>query len=1059
MANTASEAVRVTLLKARSPMLRLDVAPFAVIYALLHAYAWTSLAYGTISYETLAGIPVALAAHLLLFLSTRWSVSIRCWVAFRTCEDKEATHALALSSTAALCELKEEAPRGRFFSFQRRIYVQDVSGWRPHAPKTQRPLAELAQCTGLETNEQETTQRKSWGPNAFQIEDPTFSELFEEHYLAPFFVFQVFCCVLWSLDEYWVYSAFTLVMLLLFEATLCVQRLRNLEQLRSMRRPARLLYAYRQKKWRPVMSDDVVPGDVIALSTSQRRKDPIPVPCDCLLLGGSAVVSEAMLTGESVPQRKEGLVDADLTPMLDVDGAHRKHVLFGGTDLLDSQRGESARQSPPNGGVEALVLRTGFETAQGSLMRTILFATEQITGSTETGKFIGVLLIFAVVAALYVLQEGLKDPRRNRFKLGLHCILIITSVVPPELPMELSLAVTNSLQALGRSGIFCTEPFRIQFAGAVDVCCFDKTGTLTSDELTARGVALSSEFIDDKGSLPADTLLVLASCHAVSKGANGLLGDSLEKAQLQFAGVDRPDKVRILKRYGFSSELRRMTCVCTQGASTVVTCKGAPETLKPLLRDVPADYDASYEQHASRGMRVLALASRTVSNQPDDRSTAEADLTFRGFLCLTSPLKPGTSKVIQHLQASGHKCVIITGDNVLTAAHVARSVGILGDDQTWVLTANGESPVWRSGNSVKPFAAAPVSGLCCRGDALASLSELQVAIVASRCSVFARFSPKHKEKIVDALNKRGVTTLMCGDGTNDVGALKRAHVGVSIANAPELEKRLPSTSEDVATMRKTLADAELSLSDQDPSLVRLGDASIASPFTSKRATIECVLAIVCQGRCTLVSMIQIFKILAVLCLVSAYMLSSLYLHGVKQGDAQMTVSGILTAALFFLTSRANPLETLSKKRPPRGVFELKPILSIGLQFAAHLQALFKCLELCAPFASNEKSVPDGAFAPSVLNTAIFLLTSCVQLNTFACNYVGRPFTESLREHKPMLYVLLAGYAVVFLLAAGLVPPLSDYLRLVAPPSSDFRARFLGLLLADSVTVAGLSFVA
>ena len=105
---------------------------------------------------------------------------------------------------------------------------------------------------------------------------------------------------------------------------------------------------------------------------------------------------------------------------------------------------------------------------------------------------------------------------------------------------------------------------------------------------------------------------MLASCHAVSRGANGLLGDSLERAQLQFAGVDRPDKVRVLKRYGFSSELRRMTCVCTQGASTTVVCKGAPEALRPLLRDVPADYDALYEQHASRGMRVLALASRTV---------------------------------------------------------------------------------------------------------------------------------------------------------------------------------------------------------------------------------------------------------------------------------------------------------------------------------------------------------------------------------------------------------------------------------------------------------------
>ena len=148
MAAATSSDVAVTLYKARRPLLRLDVAPFAVIYALLHAYAWASLMNGAISYETLACIPVALAFHLLLFLSTRWSVRVRCWVAFRTCDDKEATHALALSSTASLCELKEEAPRGRFFSFQRRIYVQDDREWRPHAPKTQRPLAELAQCTG-----------------------------------------------------------------------------------------------------------------------------------------------------------------------------------------------------------------------------------------------------------------------------------------------------------------------------------------------------------------------------------------------------------------------------------------------------------------------------------------------------------------------------------------------------------------------------------------------------------------------------------------------------------------------------------------------------------------------------------------------------------------------------------------------------------------------------------------------------------------------------------------------------------------------------------------------
>ena len=99
-------------------------------------------------------------------------------------------------------------------------------------------------------------------------------------------------------------------------------------------------------------------------------------------------------------------------------------------------------------------------------MRKILFATERITGSSaETFYFIGVLVIFAIIAATVVLYHGLQDEKRNKFRLVLHCIMIITSVVPPELPMELSLAVTNSLAALSHSLVYCTEPFRIAFAG------------------------------------------------------------------------------------------------------------------------------------------------------------------------------------------------------------------------------------------------------------------------------------------------------------------------------------------------------------------------------------------------------------------------------------------------------------------------------------------------------------------------------------------------------------------------------------------------------------------
>merc|ERR1719331_1967245 len=122
-------------------------------------------------------------------------------------------------------------------------------------------------------------------------------------------------------------------------------------------------------------------------------------------------------------------------------------------------------------------------------MRKILYAKEKIaSNSYETFYFIGVLLVFAIGASVVVLQNGLEDSSRNKFKLVLHCIMIITSVVPPELPMELSLAVTNSLAALQKHLVFCTEPFRIASAGKLDVLCFDKTGTLTKDKMYLKGI-------------------------------------------------------------------------------------------------------------------------------------------------------------------------------------------------------------------------------------------------------------------------------------------------------------------------------------------------------------------------------------------------------------------------------------------------------------------------------------------------------------------------------------------------------------------------------------------
>lgn len=121
-------------------------------------------------------------------------------------------------------------------------------------------------------------------------------------------------------------------------------------------------------------------------------------------------------------------------------------------------------------------------------MRMILFSSDRVTvENPEVYLYLLVLLVFALIASYKVLTEGLKDVDRSRYKILLRCVMIITSVVPPDLPMQLSLAVNYSIISMIRKNIFCTEPFRIPIAGKVNICCFDKTGTLTKNDLIVKG--------------------------------------------------------------------------------------------------------------------------------------------------------------------------------------------------------------------------------------------------------------------------------------------------------------------------------------------------------------------------------------------------------------------------------------------------------------------------------------------------------------------------------------------------------------------------------------------
>jgi cation-transporting ATPase 13A1 len=1032
---------------------------------------WTFVFSGTI-----------LTAQILTWLTTKWSVHVASSITTSSQKDVRSATLIkvvpiANAGKAEICSLKREIIDGRpttAFVFQKRrfLYNQTTGSFKPLIysldvePKPSLKTFQLSQ--GLTSSSEIKKLQQHYGDNAFDIPIPTFTELFQDHAVAPFFVFQIFCVGLWLLDEYWYYSLFTLFMLVAFESTVVFQRQRTLNEFRAMSIKPYPLYVYRQHKWEEIESDKLLPGDLASVG---RSKDDSGVACDMLLVEGTAIVNEAMLSGESTPVLKESVQLRPSAAPIDPEGLDKNSFLYGGTKVLQVSHGISEEDAPdavpvsasgvpppPDKGAMAIVLKTGFETSQGSLVRTMIFATEHVSANNfEALLFILFLLIFAIAASWYVWEEGVARDRK-RSKLLLDCILIITSVVPPELPMELSLAVNTSLAALSRYAIFCTEPFRIPFAGRVDVACFDKTGTLTGEGLVVDGIAgldlgksgVKAEADGAQSHLarlvetPSETMLVLAAAHALVKLDDGtIVGEPMERATLTDLrwtlgnndiisansppGTDRYS-VQIKRRFQFSSTLKRQSSVATQiyqpkgsnkkQLSSYVAVKGAPETIQRFLVKTPPHYEETYKHFTRNGGRVLALAYKWLSkeneigqNKVNDfkREDVEKDLHFAGFLVLQTPLKDDAIKACQMLNESSHRVVMITGDNPLTAVHVAKQCEIV-DREVLILDApenddSGTTLVWRSIDdkiniSVDPEA--PIdqaiidkNDLCITGYALAQIKDKPAfAQILRYAWVYARVSPRQKEDILVGLKDAGLVTLMCGDGTNDVGALKQAHIGVALLNGSQkdlekiaehgrnsrlrdvyekqvqLMKRfnqptppvppliahlyppgptnpnydmavereaarkaglepppvngstavIPSPTGEKKAAGQSLRDIASSLQqsmledqmdESEPPTIKLGDASVAAPFTSKLANVMAIPNIIRQGRCTLVATIQMYKILALNCLISAYSLSVLYLDGIKFGDGQVTISGMMMSVCFLSISRAKASLSLS----------------------------------------------------------------------------------------------------------------------------------------------------
>ena len=303
--------------------------------------------------------------------------------------------------------------------------------------------------------------------------------------LDPFYIFQLFSVILWFTEDYTLYAALIIILTFLSLVINTYQTKKAFQRLRDMisaPTEVQTLQRTTSSETSPIKlisksTRELVPGDVLVIPTKGME-----LPCDAVLLSGRCVVNESSLTGESIPANKTAIDDALQSDSFYNVNSHKQHTMFNGTNII---------QARPDAGEEcvlALVVRTGFYTLKGNLIRSIIYPKPvHFTFFRDSMKFMLCISVIAIIGFIYTVvifkQQGLSGSDIVKKALDL-----FTIIVPPALPATMSVGLLNALRRLNTKNIFCIDPNRINVCGKVKLVVFDKTGTLTEDHLTVSGV-------------------------------------------------------------------------------------------------------------------------------------------------------------------------------------------------------------------------------------------------------------------------------------------------------------------------------------------------------------------------------------------------------------------------------------------------------------------------------------------------------------------------------------------------------------------------------------------
>lgn len=766
-----------------------------------------------------------------------------------------------------------------------------------------------------------------------------------------------------------------------------------------------LVRVLRDGKLSEVAAKELVPGDVMLLEAG------VQLAADGRLIEESNLqVRESALTGEAQAVEKQ----AELHLPEDTSLGDRLNLVFQGTEIVQ-------------GRAKAIVTGTGMHTELGRIATLLQSVESEPTPLQKRMEQLGNVLVsgslalVALVVGIGVLRAGW-DAFEQLLEVSLS---MAVAVVPEGLPAVITVTLALGTQRMVKRKALIRKLPAVETLGSVTTICSDKTGTLTQNKMVVQNAVanhhsfkVTGEGYEPTGEFQIEgtkansqeypelqaLLVACALCNDSSlqqdQGQWVIIGDPTEGALLSLAGKAGVEKDQWLARlprvaeFPFSSERKRMSVICTvqpevksqalqngliEAQSYVMFTKGSPElTLErcdrihvgsrivPITPEQRAQILSHNDQMASNGLRVLGFAYKPLTNIPPENSqeTSESGLVWLGLVGMLDAPRPEVRDAVAKCRLAGIRPIMITGDHQLTAQAIAADLGI-----------------------------AQVGDRVLIGQELERMSTDELEQQVDLVSIYARVSPEHKLRIVQALQKRGRFVAMTGDGVNDAPALKQADIGIAMG----------ITGTDVS---KEASDMVL-LDDNFATIVAATEEGRVV-YTNIRRFIKYILG---------------SNIGEVLTIAAAPILG---LSGIPLSPLQILWMNLVTDGVPALALAVEPAEPNVMRRPPFNPRE--SIFARGLGFyMVRIGIIFAIITIALMvWAYRYTNAPDYPRDPNTWKTMVFTTLCLAQMG----------HAIAIRSNT-QLTMELNLFSNPFLLGAVLVTTMLQLLLVYVPPLQNF----------------------